>query len=353
VRARKPEQGTKPKLFYIDAEEANIVPTLARQDTGMLWATMPQGDDWRGPIKIGEGRMASALMQSSSAPREVYNTPQRVPWHWQVPAYLLTKAIGTGMFIILASLALLGANFPNAFGLVTLFWSLVLVGITTALLVWDLDRPERFLKIIFQPQWRSWLTRGAFILMGFSLVDGLYFLASLFNQPAWQGVLAWLGIPLAILSAVYTAFLFAQAEGRDLWQSTLLPWHLFVQAIMAGAAGMLIMNALIGIESEFTGPLALILFVSLAVNALLVLGAEFAIPHASQPALAAAHMITHGRYAGWYWGSILIGALAPLVMLIVAGSSPLALATAGALALVGLFMYEWAFVMAPQQVPNN
>ena len=228
-----------------------------------------------------------------------------------------------------------------------------LVGITTALLVWDLDRPERFLKIIFQPQWRSWLTRGAFILMGFSLVGGLYFLATLFNQSGWQDVLAWLGIPLAILSAVYTAFLFAQAEGRDLWQSTLLPWHLFVQAIMAGAAGMLIMNALIGIESEFTGPLALILFVSLAVNALLVLGAEFAIPHASQPALAAAHMITHGRYAGWYWGSILIGALAPLVMLIVAGSSPLVLATAGALSLIGLFMYEWAFVMAPQQVPNN
>src|SRR5438309_3785253 len=137
VPARKPAQGTKPKLFYIDAEEANIVPTLARQDTGMLWATMPQGGDWRGPIKIGEGRMAGALMQSSSAPREVYNTPQRVPWHWQVPAYLLTKAIGTGMFIILASLALLGANFPQAFGLVTLFWSLVLVAITTALLVWD------------------------------------------------------------------------------------------------------------------------------------------------------------------------------------------------------------------------
>jgi hypothetical protein len=30
-----------------------------------------------------------------------------------------------------------------------------------------------------------------------------------------------------------------------------------------------------------------------------------------------------------------------------------ALAVAGVLSLVGLFVYEWAFVMAPQEVPNN
>ncbi len=355
VRARKPEQGTKPKLFYIDAEEANIVPTLATQDAGMLWATLPKGEDWRGPIKIGEGRMASALMQSSSAPRETYNVPHRVPWHWQVPAYLVTKAIGSGMFIILATIYSLMGKVGGAdpFILVTLLSSLLLTGLTTLLLVWDLDRPERFLKIIFQPQWRSWLTRGAFILIGFSLVAGLYFLANVFNQRTYLNMLALLGMPLAILSAVYTAFLFAQAEGRDLWQSTLLPWHLFVQALMAGAAGMLIINSFWRVGADETRLLALIFGASLIVNLLLTFGAEFAISHASQPALVAAHMITHGRYARWYWGSLLVGAFAPLVMLIVASGSPLVLAAAGVLALVGLFMYEWAFVMAPQMVPNN
>src|SRR5206468_6275011 len=51
VRTRKPEQGTKPKLFYIEAEEASIVPSLAVQDAGMLWATLPAGGDWRGPLQ--------------------------------------------------------------------------------------------------------------------------------------------------------------------------------------------------------------------------------------------------------------------------------------------------------------
>src|SRR3972149_6203184 len=79
VRARKPEQGTQPKLFYIDAEEISIVPALAAQDKGMLWAEWPdhgQGD-WRGPIHIGDGNMARALVGSAPAPREQSQFPRK------------------------------------------------------------------------------------------------------------------------------------------------------------------------------------------------------------------------------------------------------------------------------------
>jgi hypothetical protein len=44
---------------------------------------------------------------------------------------------------------------------------------------------------------------------------------------------------------------------------------------------------------------------------------------------------------------------APLFLIAVGGGSLPVLALAGALSLVGLFLYEWAFVMAPQQIPNN
>ncbi|MCA1553131.1 MAG: 4Fe-4S ferredoxin, partial [Chloroflexi bacterium] len=92
---------------------------------------------------------------------------------------------------------------------------------------------------------------------------------------------------------------------------------------------------------------------SLLINLFQTLGGEFAVPHASQVAAAAAHMITHGRYKNWYWFSIVGGLVAPLVMVVLFGSSPLVLALAGLLSIAGLFAYEWAFVMAPQQVPNN
>ena len=356
VRVRKPEQGTRPKLFYIDAEESSIVPTLAAQDGGMLWAEWPdhgQGD-WRGPIQIGEGNMAGALVRSAAAPRETYNVPHKIPWHWQVPSYLTAKSIGAGAFIVAAvglALGLLPAT--PLFTTVAAFVSLLFIGINTGLLVWDLDRPDRFWTILIRPQWRSWLARGAFILVGFTGVGGLFFLGHLFGFPDLANLLIWPGVILATFSAIYTAFLFAQAEGRDLWQSTLLPGHLFVQAIMAGAAGLIITGLFFTPDPDSTRVLSWTFGLSLLVNLLITVGGEFAVPHASQVAATAAHLITHGRYKTHYRFSIIGGLVLPLGIVIFPNASPPALAAASLLSLVGLFVYEWAFVMAPQEVPNN
>lgn len=355
VRVRKPEQGTQPKLFYIGAEEISIVPTLATQARGMLWADWPDHGkgDWRGPIQMGQGTMAGALLQSAAAPRETYNVPHRIPWHWQVPSYLVTKSIGAGTFMVAATGLALGllpatALFTTAAALL----ALIFIGITTGLLVWDLDRPDRFWTILIRPQWRSWLARGAFILIGFSIVGGLFFLSRLFNLQ-FSNLFIWPGVILAALSATYTAFLFAQAEGRDLWQSPLLPWHLLVQAIMAGAAGLLIAALFFGTTPEATRVLAWTFGLSLLVNLLITIGGEFAVPHASQVAKAAAHLVTGGRYMIHYWSSIILGLALPLFIVLLAASSPLALAGAAVLSIGGLFAYEWAFVMAPQAIPNN
>ena len=78
-------------------------------------------------------------------------------------------------------------------------------------------------------------------LMGFGLAAGASYRRGTSSEcPASLAWLAWPGVVLAALAAVYTAFLFAQAGGRDLWQSPLLAWHLLVQAVMAGRAALLL-----------------------------------------------------------------------------------------------------------------
>ena len=52
-----------------------------------------------------------------------------------------------------------------------------------------------------------------------------------------------IGLVLALLTAVYTAFLFAQAKGRDFWQSPMLGLHMILHSIMAGLAIFLIAYA--------------------------------------------------------------------------------------------------------------
>jgi Fe-S-cluster-containing dehydrogenase component/formate-dependent nitrite reductase membrane component NrfD len=367
VQVRKPEQGTRPKTYYIEGHASSLVPLAAIQLPDLLWAERPSGGDWRGPIHVEPGSMAAALMQGKA--RETYAPGHRIPWHWPVPAYLVTKAIGAGVFIV-SAIGLAFGWLPAAptFTTIAAFVSLVFIGLTTLLLVADLDRPERFWTILIRPQWRSWLAKGAFILIAFSVVAGLYWLAYVLGQPRLARWLAWPGVVLAVLAAIYTAFLFGQSEGRDLWQTKVLPAHLLVQAVQAGAAALLILHVSLGLSARDDSLYWLLLTfaVSLIVN-LVLTASEHAARHSTPEATAAAQLMHRGPYAAWYWGGALGGLVLPLIL--IAGFVswapglasleaqlavlPVFVATAAGLSLAGLFAYEWAFVMAPQDVTNS
>jgi Fe-S-cluster-containing dehydrogenase component/formate-dependent nitrite reductase membrane component NrfD len=400
VTVRKPEQGTSPKLFYIGGDDvamhptavertpesfawADVIPlhggsgdghsssapTLAEKSPGnarvrksasgeTLRAAAKQAHPPAGPIMIASGRMAEQMTQV------VYNAQHKVPWHWQVPAYLVTKGIASGLFLIFAIGALFGLVAQEVTTMIAVgTTALVFLIATTALLVFDLERPERFLRIIFRPQWRSWLVRGAYILIGFSTLVGLWWAA---EAGAGMGLiggdlalslrptLLWLGIPLAIGTAIYTAFLFGQAEGRDLWQSPLLPIHLLVQATMSGAATVPLLALFLDLDPAFVELALTTLITSIGIDLAVTMLGEFGMPHASEQAAAAAHIITHGRYKNMYrFGNIGLGHVAPLVLLLLIPSTDLIAAAAGLSVLVGLYMYEHMFVLAPQEIPNS
>jgi formate-dependent nitrite reductase membrane component NrfD/ferredoxin len=389
VTVRKPEQGTSPKLFYINGSDVSLHPTLTERDPqSFMWADViprhgapsigerevdvtasagrasrsgaplrapqPQGLPTAGPLTIG-GRQAEHMIQVG------YNAQHKVPWHWPVPAYLVTKGMASGLFVLLA-VAWLGGLLPSQGALPVLAATVVnaMLLATTALLVYDLDKPTRFLTILLRPQWRSWLTRGAVLLIGFSTVAGVWWGVEV---GAWFGVLGaemtetarlWLlglGAPFAVGAAVYTAFLFGQAEGRDLWQSALLPPHMVIQAGMAGSATLAILAAFTGsVEAGVYAGHALLGFVG--ADLLVILLGEFGMPHASEVAARAAHEISHGRYKWLFWvGAILVGHLMAVGLLLL--GAPWAGAVAGLAALIGLYCYEHAYVMAPQEIPNS
>jgi formate-dependent nitrite reductase membrane component NrfD len=134
---------------------------------------------------------------------------------------------------------------------------------------------------------------------------------------------------LATATAVYTAFLFGQAKGRDLWQSPLLAPHLLVQALAAGAA--------------LFAPRWLLWL--LPVNGLLV-AAEVWGRHATEDARRAARLIQDDPL--FTSGVLALGHLLPLALL----WGPRNLdAAAGGLVLLGLLAWEHVYVQAPQRIP--
>jgi len=165
-------------------------------------------------------------------------------------------------------------------------------------------------------------------------------------------ILAWPAIPAAMMVAGYTAFLFGQAEGRDLWQSPVLFWHLQAQAVMVGAGALLIVGTVLSPGEGTMTWLAWALIAGVVAH-LLITAVEFGGNHPTRNAQVAAHAITHGRYKGMFWGgSIALSVIGALVALPVALGGPVILAVlAGLVVQVALIAHERVYVMAAQDPP--
>jgi Fe-S-cluster-containing dehydrogenase component/formate-dependent nitrite reductase membrane component NrfD len=359
VQVRKPEKGTEPKVFYIDGDRASLVPSAAPVRAEYTWSQGREpGVEPRAPLPRGEldagnwDRVRAVVGDKADAARRVYDAGQthQDSWGWKVSAYLWTKSVACGS---LMAAPFMGAG-PLRGGAIAL--ALVFLIFTSVLLVGDLKRPDRFLWVLTRPQWRSWLTRGSYILMGAGAAATAMGAALAAGS---EGIWRALAIPAVVLGAAgaaYTAFLFWQAKGRDLWQSPLLPLHLVVQAAVAGLASLALIVGVLPAESAWI-PAALA--IALAVHALLVM-LEMGAVHQTEDATAAARWARTGpRGHLLAWGVMGAGHVIPLLLLAVPwlqGAPPDAnaggpMATAAALlALAGLALYEHLYVRAGQSV---
>jgi Fe-S-cluster-containing dehydrogenase component/formate-dependent nitrite reductase membrane component NrfD len=337
VSVRRPEKETRPKLFYKGAHAATLDPLAARRPEGGLFLWSEQGSF---PHQVTSGHPGAA--NSSAAALLAYDVPHRMPWDWRLSLYTWTKGVAAGAYLVPLMLVL--AGLIPAGSTLWRFAAPVVAGVFLALtgliLIADLEHPERFWMIFARPQWRSWLVRGAFIIAGYTAVLALHFAANFLDAESAQRALAIAGLPLAALTAVYTAYLFAQAKARDLWQSTLLPPHFLVQAVLAGSAPMMPIAA--ALEPVALAPLAWILCASSLLHLLFGLG-EITLTHPTAHARLAVEEMTVGTYRGYFWsGSALVA---------MAAAAPWLGAAAAVPALAGLLAYEHAYVQAGQSVP--
>jgi formate-dependent nitrite reductase membrane component NrfD len=271
-----------------------------------------------------------------------------------VPAYFWTKAISAGALALPAlARAVEGLTIGTRLEVVLGLIGLVFMAVTGALLVSDLSRPERFLAVLAHPQARSWVSRGAFLIALYSALSACFTLSAWTGAGGLASALLWPTATAGLLAAVYTAFLFGQCKGRDLWQSPLLSVHLVAQWVLASGAVLVLLPRWCGVTPRLHHAAIVGLAVSLLVHGLVML-AELAMPHPTDAAHQAAGIITRGTLKQLFWaGAVGVGLVLPAVMLGVCSASRLAVGVAGVGALTGLLAFEWCFVMAGQAVANS
>jgi formate-dependent nitrite reductase membrane component NrfD len=337
---RRPEKEAAPGVFYLGAHQATLDPLAARRPDGGLYAWATQGAP--DPQLVVSGHPDRPT--SSAAALVSYDVPHYAPWGWRVSLYTWTKSVAAGLLVVAAALALLGLSpWSDAVtSWVAPLGTLIFLGITGLLLIWDLKHPFRFYLIFTRRQWRSWLVRGSFILAGYGGAVVCYLGSVLLGAHWLQVVFGVLAIPLGLATACYTAYLFAQAKARDMWQSPLLPVHLAVQAVLAGAAGLLPFVALTAGTDTTVSAIEITLSIAAVVHVLLIWG-EVTLPHVTAHAHLAVHEMTRGRFARTFWAGI--------VLVCVAVAAPWLGWVVAPFALLGLLAHEHAFVQAGQSVP--
>ena len=340
VAVRAPEQGTNPKVFYRGADQASLNPLrTAIAADGMIWAdTTPNH-----PTVPAD---ADGLVA-----RTVYTTSHLMTWKEKVSGYLVTKAIAAGVMLVAALLVLLGhSEVQAAVGVVPPVIAGAFLGLTGVLLVADLKQPTRFHYLITRGSWGSWLVKGAYILMGFAVCLGLWWIGGLTES---GGLIEVMIVPTALFAAGtagYTAYLFGQCEGRDLWQTPLLLPTLLAQTMTVGGGTYAILDLFMDVPEPDAVRWVLL---GGALSTASLVAVE--VTSKGTPSVEAAiHQMTEGRYRSKFLIGVVVGLLIPAALVIIAlasDSGPTLPAFAGGAAIVGMWSYEDSFIRAGQSVP--
>jgi Fe-S-cluster-containing dehydrogenase component/formate-dependent nitrite reductase membrane component NrfD len=332
VSVRKPHKGTQPKLYYVGIEGDLLEPTrLSRQNT---YAFAEQRDD-RSKDKTFDPAVT----------REVYDVAHPAPWGWKIAAYLWTKSIAAGVMLAIGYVYTI-THFAPGFNpdIVLPAISFLALAITLGLLVFDLKRPDRFLYLLTKANFRSWLVLGGYILMAYGVCTAIWLFRGIRGDDV-PGLLAWITAILALASAGYSAFLFAQAKGRELWHSSLFFFHLLLQAMVAGIATVLIVSSW-NHSYYFLQRVMTRLLISWMVPNLVMVLLEVWLPAANQDARVALKRLLRGKWKIRFWGFTV--ALCMVLPFLILRFYPV---PGAVLVLAGLWLWDDLWVKAGQSVP--
>jgi Fe-S-cluster-containing dehydrogenase component len=341
TQQRRLEQRTGPNVHYLGVDPTILRPGEAERPETYLWSDRP-------PHKLEPWPEDLPLEPDT---RTVLDAGHKVEWGWHVAAYLVTKGIAAGAALLAPFAAFLELEGFAADWLPEILAIFFLLA-TVALLVHDLARPMLFFRLLTRPNTKSWLVKGGWILTAFGVVSAAIVALRWFGHGEAADMLRWVNAALGLGVAGYTAFLFQQCEGRDLWQGGLVLPHLLVQAVLCGAAALLPF-------SHASREIAVLLAASLVVHSALML-LELRKKHPTANARQAAAFLPVAEL-----GSIkrpfalanVLGVAVPAMLIALASVAGLAatvpalFALSAALAVFGLFLYESAFVRAGQLPP--
>lgn len=262
-----------------------------------------------------------------------YNT--YVPWGLWIALYTMLVGVSVGAYLVAALAYGFRVKALQSVGRIALLTAFAaLVG--GLLAVWlDLGHPLRFLNLFFSTSFNSvmgvmtWL----YTIYGVLLVVLIYLSGKNVKTPILR-FLTLLGLALVVIFGGAEGSLFGVVSAQPLWESGLTPILFLVEGALSGVALVLFLAVLLGRLEAGTGQILRWMVLGLLLAVVVLNWAEFSTAlYSGIPAKAESlNLVLFGPFWWVFWFvSVGLGLVVPLLLLIIAGRNKAALATAGGL----------------------
>ncbi|MDP1993023.1 MAG: NrfD/PsrC family molybdoenzyme membrane anchor subunit [Syntrophales bacterium] len=279
-------------------------------------------------------------------------------WNWTVAVYLFVAGVSAGAFAISALAYFLGEEKYQDITRIGAYIAPFPLMIGLLFLIYDLERPHLFWKLMVTLQVHSIMSLGAWLLVIFSLLSSVYFYLwlpdrfdivemlrqtpqswdrwAIFrrlktsrlveklrrkNLNAFRGWVAMAGIPVSLLVGIYTGVLLGALVARPFWNNPMLPMLFLVSALKTGTASICLVGCVVkGIGGMSRKQIETNKFVIHSIDFFLmilsiiaILLFVFGLYAAPRSSVEAAGLIMGGEFTFLFWGlAVVVGILFPL-----------------------------------------
>ena len=290
-------------------------------------------------------------------------------WGGIITINMWAKSIGTGVILVGAYLFLRHKKeqTPNYRWLIPLI-AFIALNVFLLFTLIDLHQPYRMINIFLHPHFTSAITVGAWIASLFTLLVFLMLIIGLAND--FPDVLRHNGVakkvrgansfydklyPIVVFLAfpvtLYTAIIMAEASARELWQAPTELAQMFLAALIAGSATLLLFG--FKWDDAVKKDAMLVLMFSLAFSFMIYMGEYFFSFKSSEAEATLAYIHLGGAYSIQFWVAMILGYILPffLGLLSLKENTENIARVAAILALIGLYLAKDVWLKIPQLLP--
>jgi molybdopterin-containing oxidoreductase family membrane subunit len=284
-----------------------------------------------------------------------------VSWGMYIFTFAFFIGLSAGGLIMASSAEVFGITALKPLSRLGVLSAAACVTVAALMIIPDLGQPARILNIFIHPNWTSPLIWDILIISAyfvFSVVD----LTVLQRHSRGHGalgqkirVLAYVGLPMAVLLHSVTAWIFGLQIARTWWNTALMAPLFVVSAILSGTG----LVTLLALAAERWGGLTLpaetrrwlrgFIAIALIVD-LFFVGCDYiTVLWGNVPAdRSALNLVLPGGPFAWtFWVEWIVGGLLPLAFLLIPRlrQVPWSLALAAALSIVGVYAFRIELVV--------